>query len=237
MNRHGLSFLCGKINVREYRQELDAINLKLDQKKRVNFPFPRKNTSLMDFNHLVSMDRQTLVDRLRQIIRISKENRHFSLFYMDLNEDLNSSNRLPYMLSKRQMRKRFLHSQQTFGHNGSRIPKDDLDSFNKYITLANLDEYSDTSTSLTRVPKPAKDLKVIDLVTVLRNRSDGESIFRSILESSFEADKSLRVSVYNMFYVIWSIYNVIYSIYAYNMVHIICVNLYTRVLYCFFSII
>ena len=189
----------------------------------------------MDFNHLASMNRQTLVDKLKQIIRISKEHRHFSLFYLDHNSDLNSSI-LPFMLSKKQMRKRFLHTQQTFGYNGSRIPKDDFDSFNKYITLANLDEYSDTTTGLTKVPKPVKDLKVVDLITILRNRSDGESIFRCVLESSFEADKSLRVSVYNMFYVIWSIYNVVYRIYAYNMVHITYVNLYEKVLNGFFSI-
>ena len=208
--------MCGQITIREYQQKIDDINAKLDQKKRIYFPYPLKKSSEVDFQCLVSLNRQMLMDRLRQLIRVSKENRHFSLFYLEYNKDLSPSIHLPYLLSKRQMKKRFFHSQMTFGNVGSRLSTDELNDFNTYLTLKNVNQYTDTTTSLTRVPKPVKDLQIVDLITILQNRTDGESIFRSVLESSFEADRTIRVSIICLWIIVYGskgIWSILYGSY------------------------
>ena len=228
LNRYSIEFLSGKITIREYQQKIDEINIKLDQKKRIFFPYPLKKSSEADFQCLVSLNRRLLMDRLRQLIRVSKANRHFSIFYMEYNKDLAASTHLPFLLSKRQMKRRFLHSQSTFGNVGSRLSTDDLNSFNTYLTLENVDQYADITTSLTRVPKSVKDLQIVDLIKILKNRTDGESIFRSVVESCFEVDRTIRVSIICLWIIVYGSKK--------HMVHTIWIILYEKILKCFFLV-
>lgn len=194
MSRHAIGLLCGRLNAKQYVTEIEAINAKLDKGKKTNFPYPRKNQCEADFQTLVGMNRQLLIDRIRQLIKVSKQHRHFSPFYLEANHELTSSTDIPYMLSKRQMKKRFYHLQSTVEKN-SKLSKEDLAGFDNYLNLSNLDKFSDKTTNLTNVPHQVRSLKICDLIEVFKSRPDGESLLRAVFEASLETDRTLRVSV------------------------------------------
>ena len=194
MSRHAIGLLCGRLNTKQYVTEIEAINAKLNEGKKINFPYPRKTQCEADFKTLVGMNRQLLVDRIRQLIKVSKQHRHFSPFYLEANHELTSSTDIPYMLSKRQMKKRFYHLQSTVEKN-SKLSKEDLAGFDNYLNLSNLDKFSDKTTNLTNVPHQVRSLKICDLIEVFKSRPDGESLLRAVFEASLETDRTLRVSV------------------------------------------
>ena len=142
------------------------------------------------------MHHQQLLDRCRQIIKVSKQHRHFSMILLEYTTEVPSDNRVPFMLSKRQNRRRFIHSEKTFDK-VSRLSDEHLSQLSNYLTLKNLGVHADYTTSLTEVPTAVKNLRVCDITKVLEERSDGEDIFRSLLECSLEADRSLRVSPFH----------------------------------------
>ena len=48
-----------------------------------------------------------------------KRNRHFSFFYLELNPAISASSKIPFMLSKRQTKERFVHSKSTLSESSA----------------------------------------------------------------------------------------------------------------------
>ena len=105
-----------------------------------------------------------------------------------------SPDAVPFLLSKRQNKLRFNKTARATG-SLVKLNDSDLQSFDTYVTLGNIDEYSDRSCPTVKVPKCIQDQRSLDLVAVLRQRKDGESVLRQVLLASFEADVQCRVSL------------------------------------------
>ena len=191
MSKWGIELLCGRISCKTFVTKIEEMNQKIESGKKVMFPYPKRLQAGSDFDMLVDLNMQTLMDRVKQLVKIGKQHRHFSPWYLEPSSSKSDGRDIPFMLSKKQIKNRFTYSKKTL--NGSLWTKENLDGLSNHLTLENIEKFS-VKTPLTKIPNALRDIEILDLINIFKARNDGESCQRAAMKASYETDRSLRVS-------------------------------------------